>query len=84
MKKGKVLLVWDGTPEEFNLYVFDPDSEIAKVAIASAGQYINVNNEEGDAVEKLNEMLPNYKNCKVEGHLADGPFSKVVVAGFVA
>jgi hypothetical protein len=79
----KVLLIWEMVPDDTNMYAFDEGSEMAELAIKSAGQFINNNAEDDDPVNELNEKLPEYKHLKINGHHCIGPFSEVVICGFV-
>jgi hypothetical protein len=79
---SEVLLVWELIPEETHLYTFDEGSEMAELAVAAAGKYINHNDEEDDAVNQLNVKLEDHKDCKIDGLLAEGTFSKVSICGF--
>lgn len=58
---GKVLLVWEEIPESTKLYAFEEGSEAAKLAIVSAGKFINSDDvNPGDPIDKLNDMLENF------------------------
>ena len=81
----KLLLVWECVPEDVNCYILDPSSEQAAWARKCAGKYVNAG---GDTEElsKLNDWLATNeaKNMIVDNEKPiAGPFSEVVVCGFV-
>jgi hypothetical protein len=76
----KVLLVWEEVPENTKFYVLE--GETAELALQCAGIFINSNNPEGSPIEQLSELLPTMKHHDIDSPI-DGPFEKVVVAGFV-
>ncbi len=83
----KMLLVWEIVPEDVNCYVLDPNSEQAQWARDSAGKYLNSGlSEDDDTIYKLNDWLVTEA---AENSIVDndkpiiGPFSEVVVCGFV-
>ena len=83
----KILLVWEEIPEKTTLFVLDASSEIAEIALASCGKYINADDvAEGDPVDQLNNRLGNDSGIiskHVDGEVVEGPFSKVTVCGFL-
>lgn len=80
---GKILLIWEEVPEITKLYILDEGSEIADLALKSAGKFINSDNvDEGDPVELLSEKLPGLQHLEID-QVVEGPFSKAVVCGFI-
>jgi len=78
-----VLLVWEEVPESTKLYVFEETSDMAKWALASVGKYINQDDLEDDhPLHQLSENLGQFDELPHD-KVAVGPFSKVVVCGFV-
>jgi hypothetical protein len=82
-----ILLVWDESPEQIRLFAFDEGSEAAQWALASAGKYINCDDvADGDPIDKLNLWLDGRSDAPVPTPLsnpATGPFSQVVLCGFM-
>jgi hypothetical protein len=79
-----ILLVWENIPESVNCYILEEGSDIANLAIKSAGKYINGDDvKEGDPIEKLNDALSDIKSLETKESLI-GPFSKVVICGFIS
>lgn len=77
-----LLLVWEMVPEATTLYVIPEGSDMAEMAVASAGKYINGDDLPDDhAIFKLSERLEDYPHLP-DGGMAEGPFSKVIVCGF--
>ncbi len=83
----KMLLVWEMVPEDVNCYILDPASEQAQWARESAGKYINTGTtDDDDAIYKLSDWLATdeARDClKDNDKPIPGPFSEVVVCGFV-
>lgn len=84
----KMLLVWEIVPEATNCYILDPNSEQASWARDSAGQFINATTKGEDTtnIDKLNEWLDTGEamGCLIDEHKPIiGPFSEVVICGFV-
>ncbi len=81
--KTDILLVWNEVPEIVKFFVLDEKSDIGKIAIKSAGKYINgCDVDDNDPIHQLYEMLVNYKGISSD-QVAIGPFQKVVVCGFI-
>jgi hypothetical protein len=75
----KVLLVWEEVPENTKFYVLE--GEIADLALKCAGQYVNTV-EETDEIEQLSEAIGGHPSFGIDEPI-EGPFDKVVVAGFI-
>lgn len=79
----KILLIFEFVPEERKPYIIDADSGIGRTAIASAGQYINSVDTPDDApVHQLSEMLEGMQSIDPKKPIT-GPFSAVVICGFI-
>lgn len=80
----KMLLIWQMIPDETQAFELDEDSEIAKLAVMSAGKYINGDElDEDDPIHNLSDLLDEMKSEDVKKVL-EGPYSKVVVCGFLS
>ena len=76
----KVLLIWNSVPEKTEGYILT--GEVADIALQCAGIYFNMSDTEGHPIEKLSEMLLDIiPLCTSE--VLEGPFSKVVVCGWI-
>jgi hypothetical protein len=75
----KVLLVWEEVPENTKFYVLE--GETAELALQCAGQFVNSNNESDD-VDRLSVIIDSLPSFSADSPI-DGPFDKVVVAGFM-
>ena len=75
----RVLLVWEAVPETTKFYVLE--GATADLALKCAGKYIN-SVDETDEVISLNEQLEDIPSFSTDAPI-DGPFDKVVVAGFL-
>lgn len=80
---NKVLLIWDGGDCAPVYYVFDHGTEMADLAIASAGHYINGDDLPDDhAIYTLNEKLTEHESSWCDKPIK-GDFVTVVVCGFL-
>ena len=80
---GDILLVWEAIPESTDCYIIKQGTNLAELAFLSAGKYINGDDlEEGDPIYALSEQLSKEKSVSMEGPIV-GPFSAVVVCGFL-
>lgn len=84
----QILLIWEEVPEKIWWVALDEDSEIGKLALQCSGKYINAGEyADTDPIMKLNELINadyNYLSLQQCGDsVITGPFSKVVVCGFV-
>lgn len=52
-----ILLIWQMIPEDTKLYMIPEDHEHTDVILQSHNYYVNSNNEEGSAVEKLSNII---------------------------
>lgn len=85
----KVLLIWEEIPEYTRYMELDPATqpELVECARKAAGYYINA--EDNEAVNTLNEMIYGPDGIRhAELYEAGkepivGPFSEVIVCGFV-
>ena len=75
----RVLLVWEAVPETTTFYVLEGD--IADLALKCAGKFVNTI-DETDEVILLGEQLALLTSFSINTPI-DGPFDKVVAAGFV-
>lgn len=83
MENEKVLLVWQLIPDETKLYEFDANSDMAKLAMASAGKYINSDDfADDDAIFTLENNLDGVEPL-INQHMATGNYRTVVLCGFV-
>lgn len=81
---AKVLLVWEVVPEQTKLFVFEEGTELCDLALRSAGKYINQDDvEDGDPIDLLNDALESLSPDGDGNTVLEGPFSKVVVCGFI-
>lgn len=81
----KILLLWNESPDLITAFILDEDSKEAKLAVASAGMYINSDDlDEDHEIFQLNEWVGENKD---KGHGEDGPiegpFERVIICGFV-
>lgn len=85
MENEKVLLVWQLIPDQTQLYEFDANSDMAKLAIASAGQYINALGVANDAaVHRLSDAIDADKVTPLPSEdIATGLYRTVVLCGFI-
>lgn len=82
----QLLLIWCNIPDEMKAFAIPHTSELASIAIASAGKYIN-----GDELEEDHPIF--HLNNRLEGdHGLEeipitepilGNFSTVVICGFI-
>lgn len=78
-----LLLIWQCIPETTTCYIFKCDSVEADLARRSAGKYINTTEVEDDhAIHHLNEILEQLVGLD-SGDIMKGPFSEVVICGFL-
>lgn len=83
----QILLIWEEVPEKTWWVALDEDSEIGKLALQCSGKFINAGEYAySDPIMRLNEIIsgdnsPNLQECG--DSVITGPFSKVVVCGFV-
>lgn len=75
----KVLLVWEEVPENTKFYVLE--GETAELALQCAGQFVNSNNE-SDEIDQLSTVIDGLPSFSIDTPI-EGPFDKVVVAGFL-
>ncbi len=85
----KVLLIWEEVPDYLKMYEFEEGTELAELAIASAGKYINGDDlPEDHAIYRLNDLLqgliPTWgRNVDDETKgILHGPYKLVVFCGF--
>ena len=75
----QILLIWDDAQASPTFYRLTAGSDIAQLAVASAGQYINSGDlPEDHAIYKLNDALENMPSTPC-GEPILGPFETVVV-----
>jgi hypothetical protein len=84
---GTLLLVWEEVPDSIKLFILGADSKVGKLALASAGKYINSDDLDDDhPIFELSEVLSQL--VKEGSYLTpekpiNGPFDTVVVCGFI-
>jgi hypothetical protein len=78
-----LLLIWDNCEGMPQYYTFPDDSEMAKLAVASAGKYINGDDlPEDHAIYALNDKLVHFAGNDCFKPII-GPFTQVVVCGYI-
>lgn len=81
---GDTLIIWEEIPEQTLAYIVPANSKIGKLASCCAGQYINLNAEEGGLVYLLSDLLEAAEDERlgVDEEII-GPFDNVIVCGIV-
>jgi hypothetical protein len=82
MADEKILIVWENIPDDTFLYVVDADSDVGRLALKCPGKFINVDEGDEKNINALYEILNEMGHTNIDAVL-DGPFSKVVVCGFI-
>lgn len=81
---GNILLVWQNIPDRTDCYWLRDGGEAAELALKSAGKFINGDDLADDhPIFQLNEMFRSIPAITID-HVLEGPFTKVVVCGFLA
>jgi len=83
----KLVLIWNCIPDDVTIYLVEVDSAIGRLAVESAGFYINSDNlDEDHPIFKLNDMIEvgSLAPYKVDGSICyNDNISIVVECGMV-